>query len=171
MQYHGSSGPRRFAFTVPLVKLHRGASVYILEIPEDVSLAIGRRGPVPILATLSGDVAIQASLVPMGGGRHWLQLNTRTRAELDIEVGDRVRVVLLVPEKPPTLPMPTDLEEALREADLQQIFSALPVGKQNHIVLWIEEAGRPQTRENRVAKAVEVAFRARERAFDRSKHQ
>jgi len=103
----------------------------------------------------------------MGGGRHWLQLNTRTRAELDIAPGDTVRDSLLVPEKPPLPPMQSDLAIALREADLQESFGSLPAGNQNHIVQWIEEAARPQTREKRVEIAIEVAFRSRERAFDK----
>jgi len=164
---HSASGPRRFKFTVPLVKLTGGAPMYILEIPEHVSAAIGRRGPVPILATLGDDVEIQASLVPMGGGRHRLQLNARTRGELDIEPGDRVRVALVVPEKPPAFPLPPDLALARGEADLHETFARLPVGKQNHIILWIEEAVRSQTREKRVDMAIQVAFRARERGYDR----
>jgi uncharacterized protein YdeI (YjbR/CyaY-like superfamily) len=52
---------------------------------------------------------------------------------------------------------------------LQESFSGLPVGKQNHINLWIEEAVRSETREKRVAKAIEVAFRARQRAYDRGR--
>jgi Domain of unknown function (DUF1905) len=128
------------------VKLRVGAaSLYALEIPGSVSSVIGRRGPAPILATLNKAVEIQASLVPMGGGKHRLQLNARTREELDIEPGDRVRVVLRVPEKPLALPVPSDLALARKEVDLQAPFSALPVGKQNHIILWIEEAVRPET--------------------------
>jgi hypothetical protein len=137
-----------------LVKIRRGGPVYMLEIPKGVSSAIGRRGPVPIVATLAtrDEIAeVQASLVPMGGGRHRLQLN----------------VALLVPEEPPTLPLPSELALALMEADLQASFSGLPVGKQNHIILWIEEAVRPETREKRMAKAIEVAFHARECAYDR----
>ncbi len=165
----GTHGSLRFAFTVPLVNLNpSGPSFYALEIPERVSAAIGRRGPVPIVATLNKATEIQASLVPMGGGKHRLQLNARTRAELEIEPGDRVRVALLVPDKPPALPMPTDLAAALKEVDLQASFAALPVGKQNHIILWIEETGKPRTRQKRIDLAIEVAFRARERAYDRA---
>ncbi len=166
----GKNAPRRFIFTGPLVRLRLGnTSLYMLEIPESVSSSIGRRGPVPIVATLNDAAEIQASLVPMGGGKHRLQLNARTRDELDIQPGDRVRVVLSVPEKAPRLPLPSELALALREADLQQTFSELPVGKQNHIIVWIEEAARPETREKRVAKTIEVAFRARERAYERRK--
>ena len=143
--------------------------MFVLPIPEDVSAAIGRRGPVPIVATLNRTVELQASLVPMGKGRHRLQLNARTREELDIKPGDLVRVVLRVPEKPPVLPMPADLALALGEVDLQQTFATLPSGKQNHILLWIEEAARPQTRAKRIATAVEVTFRVREKAYERER--
>ncbi len=147
----------------------RVAPIYILEIPQGVSASIGRRGPVPIVATLNNAVEIQASLVPMGGGRHRLQLNQRTRSELDITPGDLVRVALRVPEKPPVLAMPKELESALKENDLQETFSRFPAGKQNHIIQWIDEAAHPHTRERRVAKTIEVTFRARERAYERKK--
>ena len=160
--------PAHFVFTVPLVRLQfGGTSKYLLEIPERVSSSIGRRGPVPIVATLNKAVEIQASLVPMGGGRHRLQLNARTREELEIEPGDQVRVTLSVPKKPPRLPLPSDLAVALKEVDFEESFAALPVGKQNHIILWVEEAARPETRAKRVAAVIEMAFRARERAYDR----
>jgi Domain of unknown function (DUF1905)/Bacteriocin-protection, YdeI or OmpD-Associated len=163
----GAGRPRSFKFTVPLVKLAK-QSVYILEVPKKISVAVARRGPVPIVATLNNTVEVQVSMVPMGGGRHWLQLNARIRQELGIEPGDRVRVVLLVPEKVPVLPMPTDLSAALQEVDLQETFARFPAGKQNHILLWIEEAAHPQTRERRIALTIEVTFRARERAQERS---
>ncbi|MGB7728209.1 MAG: YdeI/OmpD-associated family protein [Candidatus Acidiferrum sp.] len=160
------TAPRSFVFSVPLVK-PQSAPIYILEIPQRVSAAIGRRGPVPIVARLNGAVEIQASLVPLGGGRHRLQLNQRIRLELDITPGDLVRVSLTVPEKPPVLAVPKELGSALKENDLQETFSRFPAGKQNHIIQWIDEAAHPQTRERRVAKTIEVTFRARERAYER----
>ncbi len=143
--------------------------MYLLEIPTGVTKAIGRRGLVPVIATLDDCVELQASLVPMGGGKHRLQLNERIRRELDIEPGDRVHVALQVPEKPPTIPLPPDLAVALRENDLQETFSRFPAGKQNHIILWIEEAAHPHTRQKRIAKTMEVTFRSREHAYDKKK--
>jgi Domain of unknown function (DUF1905)/Bacteriocin-protection, YdeI or OmpD-Associated len=161
-------GSLRFEFTAPLIRLHKRGTVYILEIPRKITAAVGRRGPVPIMATLNGAVEIQVSMVPMGGGRHWLQLNARTREELEIKPGDRVRVALVVPGRAPVLPMPPDVAAALREVDLVETFSRFPVGKQNHILLWIEEAARLETREKRIAMTIEVTFRSRERAHERN---
>jgi hypothetical protein len=160
------SESRSFKFTVPLVKPEK-RSVYILEVPEKVSVAVGRRGPVPIVATLNNNVEIQVSMVPMGGGRHWLQLNARTREELEIEPGDRVRVAMVVPEKAPVLQMPGDVGDALREVDLLETFSRFRAGKQNHILFWIEEAVRAETRKKRIAMTIKVTFRAREKAHER----
>ena len=119
--------------------------MYGLEIPERVSGAIGRRGPVPILATLNESVEVQLVSFPWVGVGIVL-LNARTRGELQVELGDRVRVVLVVPEEPPRFPMPADLRQALNEVGLRDTFESFPVGKQNHIILWIEEAARPRTR-------------------------
>ncbi|HEX8800807.1 MAG TPA: DUF1905 domain-containing protein, partial [Terriglobales bacterium] len=143
--------------------------MYAPEIPERISSAIRRRGPVPVLAKLNRSVEIQASLVPMGGGRSHPQLNTRTRSELGVKPGDPVCVSLWLPEKPPNLPLPSDPGEALREADLQGSFASLPVEKQNHIILGLEESARERTREKRLATGIEIAFRARELAYDRGK--
>ncbi len=160
--------PRRFVFTAPLVK-REDRLVYILEVPQHVTEALGRRGPIPVVATYGKEVEVHQSLVPMGGGRHWLQLNARTRADLKIEPGDPVHVELHVPDKPERLPIPAELADALKEADLQEIFSALAVGKQNHIITWIKEAARLETRAKRVAQTVEWTFRAREKANDRKR--
>jgi hypothetical protein len=158
----------RFIFVARLANLGTGSSpLYGLEIPQRVSAAIGRRGPVPIVATLNRSVELQASLVPMGGGRHRLQLNARTRAELQVKSGDRIRVDLVVPEKPQKPPTPADLEQALQEVNLQHIFDSFPVGKQNHIILWIEEAARPETRNKRIETTIQFVFRARERTHER----
>ena len=140
-----------------------------LKIPELTSSAIGRRGPVPVLAKLNRSVEIQASLVPTGGGKHRLQLNTRTHGELGVEPADPVCVRLLVPEKPPNFPSPFDLGEALREADMQACSPAFQWESKNHTLLWIEESARGRTREKRLATAIEIAFRAREHAYDRGK--
>ena len=140
--------------------------MYAPGIPERISSAIGRGGPVPVLAKLNRSVEIQVSLVTMGGGKHRLQLNTRTRSELGIEPGDPVCIRLLPPEKPPNFPLPSDPGEALRKADLQDSFASLPVGKQNHIILGIEESARERTREKRLATAIEIAFLAREHAYE-----
>lgn len=144
-----------------------GRGPFYVAIPAKVSHAIGRRGIVPVVAMVNGVAEVRASLVPCGGGRHQLRLNAATRKLANAIEGGRVAIVLGVDESPVADPAPDDLARALRDEGVFDAFGRLPVGKQNHIIRWIEEAAKEATREKRVAMAVEVALRAHEAAIDR----
>jgi hypothetical protein len=155
---------RQFKF---ITRLEREKGYYSISIPAAVSRAIGKRGPVPVVATVNRTVEVRASIVPCGGGRHRLQLNARARGDANVEPGDRLAIELRVDENPIADPTPPDLERALRDHDLLGAFERFPVGKRNHILHWIEEAAADRTREKRIDMAVEVAMRASEKEHDR----
>jgi uncharacterized protein with von Willebrand factor type A (vWA) domain len=143
----------------------RGGGVYFVAIPASVSRGVGKRGNVPVVATVRGPdgvAEVRASIVPTGGGRHRLRLNATARADIGAEPGESLRVALHVDEAPKAEPMPEDLAQALDEAGVRAEFSKMPVGRQNHILAWIEKAVRDETRAKRVAKTVEVACAWRE---------
>ena len=53
--------------------------------------------------------------------------------------------------------MPAELSEALSENEAaEKVFAALPSSHQNEYLRWIGEAKRAETRQRRVAKAVEM---------------
>jgi hypothetical protein len=160
--------PRRDAgydFSARLEQVDGGGPYYV-SIPAAVSKSIGRRGVVPIVALVNGVADVRASIVPCGGGRHRLRLNARTRATADARLGGRVRVSLRVDDHPVADPIPSDLLHALRESDALDAFKGFPVGRQNHILQWIEAAAKEATREKRIAQTVEGALQAREGAPD-----
>lgn len=74
-----------FRFTTPLTATATRPALYAILIPARVSAAIGRRGPIPIVAVFNQSEELHASLVPIGGGRHRLQLNARLRAVESID--------------------------------------------------------------------------------------
>jgi len=156
---------RRFKFTT---KLEHEKAYYFISVPVSVSRAIGKRGPVPIVATVNRVAEVRASIVPCGGGRHRLQLNARTREQAEAQPGDRLAVVLRVDENPVADPTPPDLDRALRNHDVLGAFERMPVGKRNHILHWIEEAVADRTREKRIDMTIEVAMRASEKEHDRA---
>jgi uncharacterized protein YdeI (YjbR/CyaY-like superfamily) len=61
---------------------------------------------------------------------------------------------------------PADLAKALTAARLADAFARLSPSHQKEYVMWLEDAKRPETRERRMAKIVDVlrekhgAFRA-----------
>ena len=155
-------------FSARVERIERGGPFYAVTIPVSVSKAIGKRGNVPVIAEVNGAAEVRASLLPCGGGRHRLRLNAEARRLANADEGDRVAVALTVDENPVADATPADLLRALREADALAAFERLPVGKRNHIVHWIEEAVMEATRERRIALAVEVALRKREKDHDRA---
>jgi hypothetical protein len=161
------SAPRRaFAFS-PRLEQVPGGGPYFVSIPAAVSEAIGRRGIVPVVASVNGVVEVRASMIPCGGGRHRLRLNATARDAADAKLGGRLSVRLRVDDNPEADPVPGDLARALRDVDALDAFRRMPVGRQNHILHWLEAAVKEATRERRVAQIVEGALAWREDPRDR----
>jgi hypothetical protein len=155
-----------FVFSPRLEQVPRGGPYYV-SIPEAVSKAIGRRGIVPVVASVNGVAEVHASIIPCGGGRHRLRLNAATRDAADAKLGDRLQLRLRVDENPVADAPPADLARALRDVDAFDAFRRMPVGRQNHILRWLESAMREETRERRIAQIVEGALAWREDPRDR----
>jgi hypothetical protein len=158
--------PKAYSFTVRLERAARGGFFFV-SIPLEVSEAVGKRGNVPVVALVDGVAEVRASMTPAGGGRHRLRLNATARELAGARLGAKVAVELSVDESPTPDAMSPDVAAALRDADVLVHFQEQPVGKQNHILQWIEKSARPETREKRIAKTVEYALGAKERAEDR----
>jgi hypothetical protein len=155
-----------FAFSPRLEQVPDGGPYYV-SIPAHVSEAIGRRGIVPIVASVNGVSEVRASMIPCGGGRHRLRLNAATRDAVEAKLGGRLSIRLRVDENPVADPVPGDLTRALRDVDALDAFRRMPVGRQNHILHWLEAAVREATREKRIAQIVEGALAWREDPRDR----
>jgi hypothetical protein len=161
-----AASPRVFTFASPLEQIPGGGPFFV-SIPASVSQAIGRRGIVPIVATVNDVAEVRASMIPCGGGRHRLRLNATTREAVDAKLGRRLSVRLKVDENPVAEPVPGDLARALRDVNALDAFQRMPVGRQNHILAWLAAAVREATREKRIAQIVEGALAWREDPRDR----
>ena len=155
-----------FAFSPRLEQVPRGGPYYV-SIPADVSRAIGRRGIVPVVASVNDVAEVHASMIPCGGGRHRLRLNAATRDAVGAKLGGRLSVHLRVDDNPVADPVPGDLSVALRDMDVLDAFRQMPVGRQNHILRWLDAAVKEATREKRIAQIVEGALAWREDPRDR----
>jgi len=91
-----------------------------------------------------------------------LRLNAETREAARVELGDLVRVRMEAHERAPVVAIPADLQRELRSEGVLEGFQLLVMGKQRHIIDWIEQAARPETRVKRIRLAVEIAHRKAE---------
>jgi hypothetical protein len=155
-----------FTFSTRLEQVPGGGPYYVA-IPASVSRAIGRRGIVPVVATVNDVAEVHASMIPAGGGRHRLRLNASTREAADAVLGRRLSMRLRVDDNPVAEPCPADLARALRDVDALEAFQRMPVGRQNHILRWLESSVREETRDKRIAQIVEGALAWREDPRDR----
>jgi hypothetical protein len=144
-------------------RLERFSGLCAVRIPAAVSKAIGKRGNVPVVAMVNGRAEVRASLVPCGGVRHRLGLNADARRVAGIALGGRAKVVMRVDANPVADPLPRDVAQALEEAGLLATFKRMPVGKQNHILHWVDAAVREETRWKRIGTTVAAVARRREK--------
>jgi len=83
-----------------------------VDVPEEISRAFGDKGYVAVRGTMNG-VGIRATMVPAGGGRHVLHLNTQMRLRAGVNVGDMVEFSLDRGENLRKPPMSAELSVAL----------------------------------------------------------
>jgi hypothetical protein len=130
----------------------RGGGV-LIRIPFDLREAFGGVR-VPVRVRVNG-YEFRTTTAVMGG-KALIGLNKQVREGAGVAVGHRVEVELQRDEEPRTVEVPEAFASALAEAGLRVRFDRLSYTHRKEYVRWIEEAKREETRERRLAKAVEM---------------
>jgi hypothetical protein len=122
-------------------------------VPDDVveALANGKRPKVAV--TIAG-YTYRTTVAPMGG-RFLIPLAAEHREAAGVSAGEVVVVDIVVDDQPREVEVPQDLAKALGGAPrARETFDGLSFTHRKEWVRWIEEAKKPETRSNRIAKAV-----------------
>jgi hypothetical protein len=124
-------------------------------IPFAVEGAFGKKR-VKVLASLDG-LPYRGSLVRMGTDCHLLPVLKDIRQQLGKSIGDEIEVSLEEDCQPRVVSVPPDLQAAL-EADpgAQTFFHKLSYTHQKEFVQWVEEAKRPETRQKRIQRTLDL---------------
>jgi hypothetical protein len=146
--------------------IQRLGTLYCVVVPADVARALGGRGRIPVAVSVAGCVPFHGTLMPRRDGRHVLRLNAEARGGAGAD--HRLVIELTAADPKREVAAPDDLAAGLREAGAASGWQALPPGKREHIVRWIEEATFEATRAKRVALAVETAAGRAEKDRDRA---
>lgn len=140
-------------FRAELVGRGPGGAWTYLAIPFSVPEVFGRKGQVPVRATVNG-FTFRNSLMPRKG-IHILGIGKDILAGAGAATGDTVQVELEFDDAPRTVAVPADFDAALLRAPTQaQAFAALSYSHKKEYVDWIESAKKPETRFNRIEKAL-----------------
>jgi len=123
--------------------------------PGSKNLKRARPKYVPVVAIVNGCSA-RVTLMPAGGGRYRIQLNTALRKAARADVGDVVRVELRLDRASRETPVPADLRLALKENPAaRRAFDELTTGHRRHFIKWFDSAKGPDTRIRRLGQAID----------------
>src|SRR5687767_1508715 len=131
-----------------------GGGAYV-NIPFDVEEAFGSKRP-KVKAMIEG-VPYRGILTRMGGDHHLLIILKEIREQIGKTFGDEVKIIVEPDIEPRVIEVPAELKKAFKtEKEAKAFFDKLSYTHQREYVMWINEAKREETRQNRIAKAVEM---------------
>lgn len=125
-----------------------------IEVPPEVIAALGSSKKPAVKVTVNGYA--YRSTVAVMGGKFMVGVNAERRAAAGVEGGDEIEVELEIDSEPRDVVVPADFGAALdAEPKARAFFDGLSYSQRSWFVLGIEEAKKPETRQNRITKAVE----------------
>ncbi|TDU91212.1 uncharacterized protein DUF1905 [Kribbella voronezhensis] len=125
-----------------------------IEVPPEVIAALGSGKKPAVKVTVNG--YSYRSTVAVMGGKFMIGVSAERRAAAGIEGGDEIDVELELDTAPREVAVPADFAKALDgEPAARKFFDGLSYSQRSWFVLGIEEAKKPETRQNRIVKAVE----------------
>lgn len=149
----------RFRATVLL----GGKNATGIPVPPEVVAALGTSKRLPVRVTIGGHT--YRSTVAPYGGQFMLPLSAEHRTAAGVAAGDEVDVDIEVDTEVREVTVPADLRVAVAaDPDARTFFDALSYTHRRAYVLWIEDAKRAETRQSRIAKAVDMLRDGRTRS-------
>ena len=126
----------------------------LVELPFDVKAEYGS-ARAKVRATVNG-IELRTT-VSVYGGRSYVGFRKEIQDAARIAIGDRITVWIEPDEDPRVVDVPADLAEALAsDAAAGRAFDALAFTHRKEYAVWVSEAKKPETRDRRVAKTLEM---------------
>ena len=133
-----------------------------IEIPPTVVESFGAGRKPPVKVTINGHT--YRSTVASRGERFLVGVSAENRAAAKVAAGDKIEVKLALDTEPREVTVPADLAKALhRDAKAKRFFDGLTHSQKQWYVLPIEGAKKPETRQRRLEKAIQMLREGRKR--------
>ncbi len=132
-----------------------GAGGAFVRVPFDVEKAFGKKR-VKVKASIDGE-PYRGSLVRMGGPDHIVGILKSIREKIGKDFGAEVEVIVEEDTEERAVVVPPDLAQALKASPAaERSFLQRSYSHRKEHIHWIEEAKRPETRQARIEKTVQV---------------
>ena len=138
-----------------LASTPRGGGGTLVPVPKQVAAQMGLKGMPKVQAVIAGH-AYRGSLMPMGDGTYCLGVLKSIQEAAGVSRGDTVTVRLELDTTPRIVEMPDDLAKAIgRDKNALAAWDKLSFTNRKEMARSLEEARKPETRERRLAAALE----------------
>lgn len=126
-----------------------------IRVPEEVVERLGAGKRPAVHVTING-FTYRSTVAPMGGA-FMLPVSAEVRESAGVAAGDEVDVEIALDSEPREVSVPSDFAAALDvDAAARRFFDGLSYSNKRRFVLSVEEAKTPETRQRRIAKAVDT---------------
>lgn len=126
-----------------------------VEFPFSTEELFNKKGQVKIKAIFDEKVEYRGSLAKMKSECHILGLTQEVRKQLGKTFGDEVSVSLLEDQEERTVEIAEDIALVFnKNPKAKTLFENMSYTHKKEYIRWIEEAKKPETRENRKAKMI-----------------
>ena len=145
--------PKKHTFSATIIDPGGGGA--FVEVPFDVEKAFGSKKP-KVKATFDG-VPYRGILARMGTDYHILIILKSIREQIGKSFGDKVKVTVELDTEPRVIEVPKDLlKELKKHKEAKTFFDTLSYTHKREYVMWINEAKKEETRQNRIVKMIEM---------------
>ncbi len=128
-----------------------------VEFPFSTEELFNKKGQVKIKALFDDKVEYRGSLVKMKSDCHILGLTQAIRKQLNKTFGDSVFVSLVEDKEERTVEIADDIALIFNEnQEAKTLFDSMSYTHKKEYIRWIEEAKKPETRENRKIKMIQM---------------
>ena len=125
-----------------------------IEVPPEIIDALGG-GKRPAVAVTIAGFTFSTTLGSMGG-KIMIPFSAERRASAGVAAGDELQVGIVLDAAPKVIEVPDDLAAALDAAGVRAAFDGLAPSHRKEHVRAVTEAKKPETRQRRIAKCVEM---------------
>lgn len=123
-------------------------------VPFSVEDVFGSRAMIPVTGTMNG-FPFRTSVMPRGDGTHYFAATKAMMAGAGAGPGQRVEITLAPDTEPREVELPEELLMRL-DPPTRAYLEGLSYTHRKEYAEWIGSAKRPETRERRLAKAVDM---------------
>ncbi|QOW11052.1 DUF1905 domain-containing protein [Kaistella flava (ex Peng et al. 2021)] len=128
-----------------------------VEFPFSTEEFFGKKGLVKIKAMFDDKIEYRGSLIKMKSDCHTLGLTQEIRKQLGKSFGDEVSVKLWEDKEERIVIIPDDVAIVFNEnLKAKELFDAMNYTHRKEYIRWIVEAKKPETREKRKLKMIEM---------------